>query len=150
MPNHFHLMIRASDAGCAGHSAFGGKSMQVFPYRLGLCLSTYTQQMNRRNGITGSMFQQKTKAISVTEAMQQDAFTGTSMQYVTNLMHYLHQNPYRAQLVSMPEDWLYSSFRDYCGFRAGTLCKKELLLELTGYSAATFYEDSCAFLWHSL
>jgi hypothetical protein len=28
--------------------------------------------------------------------------------------------------------------------RNGRLCKKELLLELTGYNAATFYEDSYA------
>lgn len=150
MPNHFHLMIRASEYGCTERPSFGGKPMQLFPYRLGICLSTYSQQMNRKNATTGSSFQQKTKAISVTEAMQRAVFTGTRMQYVINLMHYLHQNPCKARLVQRPEDWPYSSFRDYCGFRNGTLCKKELLMTLTGYCLATFHADSYAFLHNAL
>jgi hypothetical protein len=40
------------------------------------------------------------------------------------------------------EDWKYSSFPDYCGFRNGTLCNKLLLLKLTDYNYDRFYQDS--------
>lgn len=57
-------------------------------------------------------------------------------------MHYIHQNPLKAGLVKKIEDWPYSSFLDYCGLRNGTLCKKLLLMELTGYTLKNFYSDS--------
>ena len=57
-------------------------------------------------------------------------------------MHYFHQNPWKAGLVSRIEDWPYSSFLDYSGLRSGTLCNKKLLMELTGYELANFYADS--------
>ncbi len=57
-------------------------------------------------------------------------------------MHYIHQNAWKAGLVSKMEDWKYSSFPDYCGFRNGTLCNKLLLLKLTDYNYDRFYQDS--------
>jgi len=44
--------------------------------------------------------------------------------------HYIHQNPWKAGLVSKMENWKYSSFSDFAGFRDGTLCNKQLALEL--------------------
>jgi len=40
------------------------------------------------------------------------------------------------------EDWEYSSFKDYCGFRNGTLCNKELATQLLDVNMETFYNDS--------
>ena len=44
--------------------------------------------------------------------------------------HYIHQNPMKANLVKKMEDWDYSSFKDYCGLRNGTLSNKELAIQL--------------------
>ena len=40
------------------------------------------------------------------------------------------------------EDWEYSSFRDYCNIRHGTICNKELAIQLLGINMKSFYEDS--------
>ena len=40
------------------------------------------------------------------------------------------------------EDWEYSSFKDYCGIRNGTLSNKELAIQLLNLDMSRFYEDS--------
>ena len=40
------------------------------------------------------------------------------------------------------EDWEYSSFKDYCGLRKGTLCNQELAYRLLNLDKKKFYEDS--------
>ena len=40
------------------------------------------------------------------------------------------------------EDWEFSSFRDYCGLRSGTICKKDLAFELLNLSKESFYSLS--------
>ena len=62
--------------------------------------------------------------------------------YLINVMHYIHQNPLRAKLVSRLEDWKFSSFSDYTRLRNGTLCNKELLMSMTDYKLSSFYDDS--------
>ena len=138
MPNHFHLIVNANEDSCKPRSAFGGKSMQELPYRIGVLLSTYAQAINRQNGTTGSLFQQKTKAKILTAKENQNK----KGNYLVNAMHYTHQNPWKAKLVRKIEDWPYSSFPDYCSFRNGKLCNKSLLMQLTGYDLKTFYTDS--------
>jgi hypothetical protein len=56
--------------------------------------------------------------------------------------HYVHQNPYKANLVSQMEDWKYSSFCDYAGLRNGTLCDKELAEQLIGFNPENFMIES--------
>src|SRR4051812_13701230 len=61
MPNHFHIMINVRDESCIKRAAFGGKSVQELSYRIGILLSSYAQAINKQNGTTGSLFQQRTK-----------------------------------------------------------------------------------------
>lgn len=44
--------------------------------------------------------------------------------------HYIHQNPVVAGLVNKPEDWEFSSYRDYIGKRNGTFMNKKLTLKV--------------------
>ena len=62
MPNHFHLMIQATENSCIEIPSYGGKPMQLLARKIGLTLSSYAQHINRQNKTTGSLFQQKTKA----------------------------------------------------------------------------------------
>jgi putative transposase len=147
MPNHFHLMIQATDSSCREIPTYGGKPMQMLARKIGLLLSSYSQQMNRQNGTTGSLFQQKTKAkcISAPETGQTTLRRGPTVSassYIINCMHYIHQNPLRAKLVTRLEDWKYSSFAEYAGLLKPGLCKPEALLTLTDYDLSTFYKDS--------
>ena len=142
MPNHFHLMIYATDKSCTERKSFGGKPMQELAYRIGVLLSSYSQAINKQNHTAGSLFQQKTKAKLLTPDQIYLNRTSIEPSYIVTCMHYIHQNPWKAGLVKKIEDWEYSSFPNYIGRQNLNLCNKELLYRLTGYDAKHFYEDS--------
>jgi len=147
MPNHFHLMVYATGKSCHERSSFGGKPMQELPYHIGVLLSSYSQAINKQNGTIGSLFQQKTKAKCITgTGRDAESDLNASGNYLITCMHYIHQNPLKANLVSQLEDWEYSSFKQYMGVDALLNSNKTLLLSLTGYESSTFYEDSYAVL----
>ncbi|CAD5252104.1 MULTISPECIES: transposase [unclassified Imperialibacter] len=123
MPNHFHLMVHSKEA------------MDISRYKqdLRMMLSSYTRKINFRTGRTGSLFQQNSKA----KPLEVD-------DYAFTCFHYIHQNPLRAQLVTKMEDWEFGSYRDYAGFRNGTLCNKEMAYQLLDIpkSREAFIEQS--------
>jgi putative transposase len=88
--------------------------------------------VNQKKGISGSLFQKRTKSKLIDD-----------QEYMVRCMHYIHQNPLVAGLAaSKLEDWKYSSFPDYAGLRKGSLCNKSLLFELTDYDQHSFMKDS--------
>lgn len=96
-------------------------------------LQTYAKAINKQNNSIGSLFQQNTKFKCLSEG---------SKLYGEVCFHYNHQNPMKARLVKKMEEWEYSSFKDYAGFRNGTLCNKALAFELFDFNPLTFYQDS--------
>lgn len=134
-------MIYATEKTCFERFSFGGKPMQELPYRLGVLLSSNSQAINKQNCTTGSLFQQKTKAKCITS---RDAQSGQNdcTTYLTTCMHYIHQNPLKADMVNHLEDWQYSSFQEYIGKDTYLNSNKLLLLSLTGNDTSTFYEES--------
>ncbi len=86
--------------------------------------------MNR----TGSLFTQNTRAKCLTDEKDYN--------YPFACFHYIHQNPLRAGLVQRMEDWDYSSFPDYAGFRCGTLCNREAAKQYIGIDEANFIAES--------
>lgn len=132
MPNHFHFYIYA-DKRTILTKKIAGTERNVLSEAIRNLLSSYTQAINKQNGTTGSLFQQNTKSKSIV--------TGSN-QYDLLCFHYIHQNPMKAMLVKKMEDWHYSSFRDYNGLRKGTLCNKELAIQLLDINIKNFYEDS--------
>ncbi len=121
MPNHFHFILMPTENGIVERNTFGGKGMQELPYRLGILLSSYAQSINKQNGTTGSLFQQKTKSKILREEIN-----GRQESYLEDCFFYIHQNPLEAGLVKNLCDWPYSSYPDYAGLRNGTLCNKEI------------------------
>lgn len=100
MPNHFHLLVTLPSGGLkpsGGSSAYSEISKSM-----GIILSSYTQAINKAHNRTGSLFQQKTKFKEIKTNLQAQI-----------CMHYIHQNPVKANLVSRLEDWSYSSFNEY-------------------------------------
>ena len=82
---------------------------------------SYTKAINKRYDRVGSLFQAK----HVTE----DA-------YLVHLSRYVHLNPVLADLSSRPEEWEYSSYREYIGLRGGTLPEPGIVLAYFGSPAA--------------
>jgi len=132
MPDHFDFLINA-DIRTIQKKSFSGKQKNVLSEGIKNLLSTYAKAINVQNKWTGSLFQQNTKA---------KCLERNEMDYGFTCFNYIHQNPFNARLVAKMEDWSYSSFRDYCGFRNGTLCNKKLAFQLLNLNEETFYKDS--------
>ncbi len=103
MPNHYHLLLQAQTDSLS-------HAMQLFSI-------SYTKAINKRIQRTGSVFE------GVFQAKRVDRD-----EYLLHLSRYIHLNPVRAELVQQPEEWVYSSYRDYIGLRNGTLPQTEIVL----------------------
>ena len=127
MPNHFHFMV----------STFSNFDQEQFSNGFRILLSSYTNAINIQEKRVGSLFQQNSKAKCLTDKNRQG-------NYGLLCFNYIHQNPVISKLVDKMEDWEFSSFKDYMGFRSGTLCNKVLAYELVGMpgSKEEFYKIS--------
>ncbi|MEO6539737.1 MAG: hypothetical protein ABIN74_02055 [Ferruginibacter sp.] len=134
MPNHFHFLIHAN-TNTINLVKEAPLKINTLTEGLRLLLSSYTQGINVQLGRTGNLFQQKTKSKCV--------FDGDE-NYGHTTFHYIHQNPFKANLVSKMEDWEFSSFVDYAGLRKGTLCNMELAAFLLDLRMENFLKDSYA------
>ena len=98
---------------------------------IGILLRSYTQAINKRYQRTGSLFQQNTKAIEL-----------SNKSYAQTCFHYIHQNPLRANLVNKMSEWPFSSYPDYAGMRNGSLIEKKLAYRHLGISQKRFIQES--------
>jgi putative transposase len=132
MPNHFHFLIYINDK-TIPYDNPGNFETNILSGKFRNLLSSYTQAVNKQQTRSGSLFQQNTKSKCISDG---DA------NYARSCFHYIHQNPYKARLVTQMEDWEYSSFRDYTNLRAGTLCNQQLAFEILDMNKNNFYLDS--------
>lgn len=130
MPNHFHLLV-ATDIRSVQIKRIGNHDKNVLSEGFKNLLSTYTQAINKQNNSTGSLFQQNTKAKELVKEMD-----------IRMALHYIHQNPVKAELCNRMEEWTYSSFKDYIGQRNGRLCNKALAGKILDLDLNTFYVES--------
>jgi REP element-mobilizing transposase RayT len=127
MPNHFHFLIYTTERTLLDSKRnVGNLQMNVFSEGWQLLLSSYTKAINKQEGRTGSLFQQNTNSRQVSDDWM-------SLDYRLCCFSYIHLNPTAARLVNVPEDWEYSSYRDYIGLRNGTLCNIQLGYQLMGF-----------------
>ena len=144
MPNHFHFLVQVKELLAQQFRQIdikewvartGAIKIQTERHPLassiGILLSSYSQAVNKQNRTTGSLFQHKTKAKHLDH-----------LDIALQVFNYIHQNPLVGGLVSRMEDWPFSSFSDYAGLRAGTLCNQELAFELFPFTKKNFYSQS--------
>lgn len=132
MPNHFHFLIHAN-ANSVPMVQDRSIDRQQFSQGIKVLLSSYARGINRQEDRVGSLFQQKTKGINVSD---------DSRDYALTAFHYVHQNPMRAGLVDSMEDWEYSSFREYLGKGNTSLCNRELAIKLLDLNPDRLYEEA--------
>jgi putative transposase len=127
-------MLHPNEEGCKNISLKNQPShLQLLSKAIGKTLSSYTQAINLQNDRIGNLFQKKTKSKCLTETSFH--LSGyTSQDYLLNCFWYIHNNPAEAGIVEKLQDWPYSSFPDYYGFRNGMLCAKEKAMERIGIS----------------
>lgn len=132
MPNHFHFLIHANEFSIPIIKD-GSFERQRFSQGIKQLLSSYAKAINKQENRTGSLFQQKTKALHVSDPKNN---------YAPTVFHYIHQNPLKARLVNRMEDWEFSSFGEYLRESGVGLCNKSRAIELLDINPGRIYEDS--------
>jgi REP element-mobilizing transposase RayT len=128
MPNHFHFLISANEES-EKTKKHGSKMVNIFSENLRIMLSSYTRAINNQEGRTGSLFQQNSKFKPLNDIFYGKISKPDHIGYDYYCFHYIHNNPVSSKLVSKPEEWEFSSYRDYCLLRNGSLINKELALK---------------------
>jgi len=105
MPSHFHLLVYPLT------EEFGNQVMQPLSV-------SYTKAINKRQTRTGPLFQGPYQARLVDKD-----------RYLIHLSRYIHLNPVSSGLVNHPEEWEFSSYRDYIGIRKGGITNPDFIIE---------------------
>ena len=92
MSNHYHLFIETPS----------GNLSQIMQHING----AYTNYFNTKRKRSGHLFQGRYKAILI-----------EADEYAAELSRYIHLNPVRADMTKRPEEYPWSSYRDYIGER---------------------------------
>ncbi len=115
--------------------------VRTFNDSIAIMLRSYTRAINKKYDKHGSLFQQHSKAVCLTEPTLSPAYFQSQFgtmgnisfpedEYPNACFNYIHFNPVNANLVKNPEDWEFSSYRDYYCGRNGKLINRELAKEL--------------------
>jgi REP element-mobilizing transposase RayT len=108
MKNHFHLLVEVEGTPLS-------RIMQALLFR-------YTRYFNWRYGKVGHLFQGRYRAILCDKD-----------EYLLELVRYIHLNPVRAEIVSMPEEYRWTGHLSYLGrVKENDLVDKDLVLSLFG------------------
>ena len=118
-----------------------GDKVRTLNDSIAIMLRSYTRAINKQGYQHGSLFQQHTKALCLSEPVFAPAYFNTHFgmmgnidlpedNYLNTCFNYIHQNPVNARLTDHPEDWEFSSYRDYFCGRKGKLVNRELAKEL--------------------
>ena len=145
MPNHFHFMVLIKEMELLiddndFHTMTQSHRMnkkRTLNDSIAIMLRSYTRAINKQKGTSGSIFRPHTKAecincpngISaswiVKDGITEINITNPEKQYPQICFDYIHQNPVKAKLVLNPEDWEFSSYKDYAGLRDGKLINRQ-------------------------
>ena len=110
MPNHYHMIV---------HTPQGNLS-KAMKYLNG----KYTQKINRKHKIDGSLFRGRYKSILIQEE-----------KYLLELIRYIHRNPYKANLENEIGKYIWSSYKSYMSENNedGWLKTKTVLIKFSEY-----------------
>ena len=129
MPTHYHLLVGVGQTSDVSEASEVSAGVSGAMQRLGI---SYTKAMNKRYHRTGALFQGGYHRKHIGEN-----------EYLVHLSRYIHLNPVIEGLVERPEDWEFSSHRDYVGLRDGTLPRPGIVLnQFTAANAYAEFVDS--------
>jgi len=144
MPTHYHLLgrvkppqqpqqpqtsevFKTSEVCSSGEAASSVQASEV-SRRVSLAMQklgiSYTKAINKRFARVGALFQGQFRGKPV-----------KNYEHLLSLCVYIHANPVKDGLVTLPEDWEYSNYPDWIGLRSGTLVDREFIQEHFGVPA---------------
>lgn len=133
MPNHFHLLVRTSDASVEKRTTAGGlpmHNMTCLSWGLKQLLSSYAKAINKQRDRVGSLFCQNTPRRITDSPDDPEGYSAWCF-------HYIHINPCRAGLVEHPGMWEFSSYNEYFATGKG-MCNVPLAEELLHFDQNVF------------
>lgn len=101
MPTHYHFLVRVRSQTVASEAV--SHAMQ----KVGI---SYTKAVNKRFARVGALFQGQFQAKPV-----------QNYSHLLNLCVYIHANPVKDNLVTLPEEWEFSNYLEWLNLRHGTL-----------------------------
>ena len=117
MPTHIHLVLYEKQE----------NGISNYMRRL---LNSYTRYFNQKIQRRGPLWEGRFKKVLV-----------TSDEQLLHLTRYVHLNPVSAGIVEKPEDWLYSSYREYIGLEPKNICETDPFLSFSEEEYKEFVED---------
>ncbi|MCM8778394.1 MAG: transposase [Candidatus Omnitrophica bacterium] len=123
MPTHIHLILKQLKE----------KGISLF---MGNLLNSYSRFFNLKHKRKGPLWEGKFKNKLVNTEEQ-----------LLHLTRYIHLNPTSAGLVKNPEEWLFSSYREYIGLanKEEVICDKDEFFDLSPETYREFVEDRIAY-----
>lgn len=122
MPTHLHLILKPLQKNGA-------------TFFLSNILNSYTRYFNTKHNRRGPLWVGRFKNVSVKTDEQ-----------LLHLTRYLHLNPVTARIVSQPEKWQYSSYREYTIHgEPFPICQYEGLFEIDPAEYQKFVKDHIAY-----
>lgn len=119
MPTHLHLILKQNST--EGVSRFMSK-----------LLNSYSRYFNIRHKRIGPLWSGRFKNVLVRGDEQ-----------LLHLTRYIHLNPTSANIVDKPEEWEFSSYREYIGELIGnsSICETGELFEISSKQYKKFVDD---------
>ena len=105
MPNHYHFLVQQ-------------KTEKPVSDWIRYIFSGYTQHFNHKYSRSGTLFEGRVKSKMITDK-----------KYLIRSSLYIHYNPVAVGLVSKPEDWEFSNYREWIGLKRSKLCDYDLIYE---------------------
>ena len=121
MPTHIHLILKQL------------KENGISDY-MRKVLDGYTKYFNAIHKRKGPLWESKFQNVLVDNDDQ-----------LIHLTRYLHLNPVTARLVEKPEDWIFSSYREYLGSSNNSFCQFDDLLDIKPYAYRKFVNDQVSY-----
>lgn len=123
MPTHVHLILKQLKQN--GISIFMNK-----------VLNSYTRYFNTKHKRKGPLWETRFKNVLV-----------EADEYLVHLTRYIHLNPVTALLIAQPEDWKFSSYKEYLQQvgEEDRVCKYNDVIDLAPQSYRSFVEDRISY-----
>lgn len=153
MPNHFHLLVLVREVSIPVLEARASlkanpllSKERTLNQSIGIMLRSYTIAINKQENRTGTLFRKQTKAqcINCLEELSPpysiiNGVTSISQKdYPQVCFEYIHNNPVKAMMAEKPEDWEFSSAKDYLGLRKGNLINRNIAEQYIDFSREGF------------
>jgi len=121
MPTHIHLVLKQME----------DKGISVF---INNVFNSYSRYFNIKHNRKGPLWESSFKKVLVESDSQ-----------LLHLTRYIHLNPVTAYIINNPEDWKWSSYREYISGNKEGICEYDSVLDIKPEEYKKFVEDRISY-----